>query len=96
MYVFAYGLKNLLAPLYALQIAQQVLVNNGFEIFDAVQPGKVTMAGNHYGAGVMVTVVAMDCEGGAAIVINSFTPNQASVESARTMLDAVLTAVQQG
>ena len=96
MYVFAYGLKNLLAPLYALQIAQQVLVNNGFEIFDAVQPGKVTMAGNHYGAGVMVTVVAMDCEGGAAIVINSFTPTQASVESARTMLDAVLTAVQQG
>jgi hypothetical protein len=96
VYVFAYGLKNLLAPLYALQIAQQVLVNNGFEIFDAVQPGKVTMAGNHYGAGVMVTVVAMDCEGGAAIVINSFTPNQASVESARTMLDAVLTAVQQG
>ena len=96
MYVFAYGLKNLLAPLYALQIAQQVLVNNGFEIFDPVQPGKVTTAGNHYGVGVMVTVVAMDCEGGAAIVINSFTPNQASVESARTMLDAVLTAVQSG
>ena len=96
MFCFAYGYKCYLAPLVALQIAQQVLVNNGFEIFDAVQPGKVTMAGNHYGAGVMVTVVAMDCEGGAAIVINSFTPNQASVESARTMLDAVLTAVQQG
>ena len=96
MFVFAYGLKNHLAPLYALQIAQQVLVNNGFEIFDPVQPGKVTTAGNHYGVGVMVTVVAMDCEGGAAIVINSFTPNQASVESARTMLDAVLTAVQSG
>jgi len=96
VFVFAYGLKNLLAPLYALQIAQQVLVNNGFEIFDAVQPGKVTMAGNHYGVGVMVTVVAMDCEGGAAIVINSFTPNQASVESARTMLNTVLAAVQSG
>lgn len=94
MFVFAYGLKNYLAPLAALQIAQQVLVNNGFEVFDPVQPGKVTTAGNHYGAGVMVTVVAMDCEGGAAIVINSFTPNPASTDSARAMLDAVLTAVQ--
>jgi hypothetical protein len=94
LFVFAYGLKNYLAPLAALQIAQQVLVNNGFEVFDPVQPGKVTTAGNHYGAGVMVTVVAMDCEGGAAIVINSFTPNPASTDSARAMLDAVLTAVQ--
>ena len=96
MFVFAFGLKNYLAPLYALELAQQVLVNNGFEIFDPVQPGKVTTAGNHYGVGVMVTVVAMDCEGGAAIVINSFTPNQASVESARTMLNTVLAAVQSG
>ncbi len=94
MFVFVYGLKNYLAPLAALQIAQNVLVNNGFEIFDPVQPGKVTTAGNHYGVGVMVTVVAMDCEGGAAIVINSFTPNAAATDSARAMLDAVLTAVQ--
>lgn len=94
MYCFAYGVKNYLMPLAALQIAQQVLINNGFEVFDPVQPGKITMAGNHYGVGVMVTVVSMDCEGGAATVINAFTANQNQIEAARTMADTVCMAIQ--
>ena len=94
MFSFAYGIKNYLAPLAALQIAQQVLVNNGFEVYDPVQPGKVTLGGNHYGAGVMVTVVSLDCEGGAATVINAFTANQNCIQAARTMADTVCMAIQ--
>ena len=94
MFCFAYGYKCYLAPLVTLQVAQQVLVNAGFEIFDPVQPGKVTMAGNHYGAGVMVTVVSMDSDGGSATVINAFTPNQAGIDSARSMADNVLATIQ--
>lgn len=94
MFCFAYGYKCYLAPLVALQIAQQVLINSGFEIFDPVQPGKITMAGNHYGGGVMVTVVSMDSDGGSATVINAFTANQAAVDSARSMADTVLVTIQ--
>jgi hypothetical protein len=75
-------------------VAQQVLVNSGFEIFDPVQPGKITTAGNHYGFGVMVTVVSMDSDGGSATVINAFTANQAALQAARTMADTVLAAIQ--
>ncbi|MFM7207924.1 MAG: hypothetical protein ACKO4T_14780 [Planctomycetaceae bacterium] len=95
MFCFAYGYKCLLPPLAALQVAQQVLINSGFEIFDPVQPGKITTAGNHYGVGVMVTVVSMDSDGGSATVINAFTANPAAVPSAREMADAVLVAIQQ-
>jgi len=94
VFCFAYGYKCYLAPIVALQVAQQVLINSGFEIFDPVQPGKITMAGNHYGAGVMVTVVSMDSDGGSATVINAFTANQAAVDSARSMADTVLVAIQ--
>jgi hypothetical protein len=95
MFCFAYGYKCYLAPLAALQVAQQVLINSGFEIFDPVQPGKVTTAGNHYGVGVMVTVVSMDSDGGSATVINAFTANQLSIDAARQMADTVLAAIQQ-
>ena len=94
MFCFAYGYKCYLAPLVALQIAQQVLINSGFEIFDPVQPGKITTAGNHYGAGVKVTVVSMDSDGGSATVIIAFTANQAAVDSARSMADTVLATIQ--
>ena len=94
MFCFAYGYKCYLAPLVALQVAQQVLINSGFEIFDPVQPGKITTAGNHYGVGVMVTVVSMDSDGGSATVINAFTANQTAIDSARSMADTVLSAIQ--
>lgn len=94
MFCFAYGYKCLLPPLMALQVAQQTLVDAGFEIFDPVQPGKITTAGNHYGVGVMVTVVSMDSDGGSATVINAFTANQLAVPSARQMADTVLMAIQ--
>lgn len=95
MFCFAYGYKCYLAPLAALQVAQQVLANAGFEIFDPVQPGKITTGGNHYGMGVMVTIVSMDSDGGSATVINAFTPNQAAVPAAREMADVVLATIQQ-
>ncbi len=95
MFCFVYGYKCYLPPLAALQVAQQVLVNAGFEIFDPLQPGKITIGGNHYGAGVMVTVVSMDSDGGSATVINAFTPNEAAVQAAREMADTVLVSIQQ-
>jgi len=94
VYYVAYGHKCGLAPIVTLQIAQQVLLNAGFEVFDPVQPSKVTMAGSHYGAGVMVTVVALDSDGGSATVINAFTANQAAMDSARTMVNEVLVTIQ--
>jgi len=41
-----------------------------------------------------VTVVSMDSDGGSATVINAFTANQAAVDSARSMADTVLVALQ--
>lgn len=95
MFCFAYGYKCYLAPLTALQVAQQVLVNAGFEIFDPVHPGKITTAGTHHGVGVMVTVVSLDADGGSATVINSFAPHQAAAPAARQLADTVLLAIQQ-
>ncbi len=63
MYYFAYGFKKLCPPLYALQVAEQALVNAGFSVFDPVAAGKVTLGGTQVADGAMVTVVAMDCEG---------------------------------
>lgn len=95
MFCFAYGYKCCLAPLTALQVAQQVLFHAGFEIFDPVQPGKITTAGTHHAAGVMVTVVSLDSDGGSATVINTFAPHQAAAPAAREMADTVLAALQQ-
>jgi hypothetical protein len=91
--VFAYAgaVKTYLAPLAALDIAQQLLIQSGFQIFDPLQPGKVTVCGEHP-AGVLVTVVSIDCEGGSATVINCFSPTDAA--SAQQMMLTVLQTIQ--
>lgn len=91
MFAYAAAIKTYFAPVAALDIAQQVLVQSGFQIFDPLQPGKLTVGGEHP-AGVLVTVVSIDCEGGAATVVNSFSPSDAA--SAQQMMMAVYQAIQ--
>ena len=93
MHYFAYGFKKPLAPLFALQIAQDAMVNAGFTVFDQVAPGKVTLGGTQAEVGVMVTVVAMDCEGGAAVVVNGFCANDFSIDAMRALTEGVAGAV---
>lgn len=64
MYYFPYGIKKPIAPLLGLQVAQQAIVNAGCTVFDPLAPGKVTLGGTQTQVGVIMTVVAMDCEGG--------------------------------
>ena len=94
MYYFAYGFKKPIAPLLCLQIAQQNLANAGFTLFDPVQPGKVTLGATHTDAGVMVTVVAIDGEGGAAVVINSFCASDLAVDSAKMVAESVYNGIE--
>ena len=93
MYYFAYGFKKPIAPLLALQVAQQAMVSAGFTVFDPVAPGKITLGGTQTQAGVLVTVVAMDCEGGAAVVVNGFCANDLAVDSARSFAENIAGAV---
>jgi hypothetical protein len=93
MYYFAYGFKKLIDPLLALQVAQQAMINAGFTVFDPVAPGKITLGGTQTQAGVMVTVVAMDCEGGASVVVNGFCANDLAVDAARNLAEHVAAAV---
>lgn len=72
MNYFAYAFKKPALPMPVLEYAQGVMIDAGFTIFDPVAPGKVTLGGTHVPAGVMVTVVAVDCEGGAAVVVHGF------------------------
>jgi hypothetical protein len=94
MYAFAYAIKSYLNPLVALQVAQQTLVNSGFQIFDAAQPGKITVGGTHPGAGILVTAVSLDCEGGSATVINAFCPHQGAAQSAQQMAETLFATIQ--
>ncbi|MCE2725394.1 MAG: hypothetical protein LW698_01265 [Planctomycetaceae bacterium] len=94
MFAFAYAIKSYLQPLVALQVAQQTLANAGFQIFDVAQPGKVTVGGTHPGAGILVTAVSIDCEGGSATVINAFCPHQAAAPSAQQMAETVFATIQ--
>ena len=82
-----------IAPLLALQVAQQAMVSAGFTVFDPVAPGKITLGGTQTQAGVLVTVVAMDCEGGAAVVVNGFCANDLAVDSARSFAENIAAAV---
>jgi hypothetical protein len=41
----------------------------------------------------MVTVVAMDCDGGAAVVVNGFCANDLAVDSARSFAENIAAAV---
>jgi hypothetical protein len=91
VYAYAAAIKTYLAPLAALEIAQQLLVQSGFQIFDPLQPGKVTVCGEH-AAGVLVTVVSIDCEGGSATVVNSFSPGDPA--SAQQMMMTVYQTIQ--
>ena len=92
MFAFAYAIKSYLNPLVALQVAQQTLANSGFQIFDVAQPGKVTVGGTHPGAGILVTAVSIDCEGGSATVVNSFSPTDAG--AAQQMMVNVYQTIQ--
>lgn len=91
MFAYAAAIKTCHAPLAALEIAQHVLVQSGFQVFDPLQPGKITVGGEHP-AGVLVTVVSIDCEGGAATVVNSFSPHDPN--SAQQMMAAVYQTIQ--
>lgn len=91
MFAYAGAVKTHLAPLAALDIAQQLLLQSGFQVFDPLQPGKVTVCGEHP-AGVLVTVVSIDCEGGSATVVNSFSPTDAS--AAQQMMLTVFQTIQ--
>jgi hypothetical protein len=91
MFAYAGGIKTLLAPVTALEIAQNVLLQSGFHIFDPLQPGKVTVCGEH-AAGVLVTVVSIECEGGSATVVNAFSPSDAA--SAQQMMVTVYQTIQ--
>lgn len=91
MFAFAAAIKTYLAPLAALEISQHLLVQSGFQIFDPLQPGKVTVCGEHP-SGVLVTVVSIDCEGGSATVVNSFSPHDAA--SAEQMMMTVYQTIQ--
>ena len=91
MFAYAAAIKTYLAPLAALEIAQHVLVQSGFQIFDPLQPGKVTVCGEH-SAGVLDTIVSVDCEGGSATVVNSFSPQDAA--SAQQMMMTVYQTIQ--
>ena len=91
MFAYAAAIKTYLAPLAALQIAQEVLVQSGFQVFDPLQPGKITVCGEH-SAGVLVTVVSIDCEGGSATVVNAFSPHDAA--ATQQMVAAVFQAIQ--
>lgn len=68
----AWAFKKPAPPLAVLQFAQGALVDSGFTVFDVAAPGKPTLGGTHVPAGVMVTVVAIDCEGGSAVVVHGF------------------------
>ena len=91
MFAHAAAIKSYLAPLVALEVGQQVLCQAGFQIFDPLQPGKITVGGEHP-SGVLVTVVSIDCEGGSATVINAFSPNDAA--SAQQMMMTVYQTIQ--
>ncbi len=94
MYSFATAIKSYLAPVVALQVAQQVLVNSGFQVFDPVQPGKITVAGSRDDMGLMVTVVSVDCEGGSATFTNAVCVHEQVAPSAQEMANAVFAAIQ--
>lgn len=94
MFAFVAAIKSYLAPVVALQVAEQVLRNSGFQIFDPVQAGKITVCGEHPQAGIVATVAAIDCEGGSAAVINSFCPHEAGAASAQQMTGTIYTAIQ--
>ena len=94
MFAFAYAIKSYLNPLVALQVAQQTLANSGFQIFDVAQPGKVTVGGTHPGAGILVTAVSIDCEGGSATVINAFCTHELAAASAQQMAEMVYATIQ--
>jgi len=91
MFAHAAAIKSYLAPLVALEVAQQVLCQSAFQIFDPLQPGKITVGGEHP-AGVLVTIVSIDCEGGSATVVNAFSPQDAA--ATQQMVAAVFQAIQ--
>jgi hypothetical protein len=94
MYYYAYAVAKPVASQVALQIAQQTLVNAGFQIFDPLQPGKLAIAGTHLGAGVMVTVVAIDNPGGCSVAVNGFCTCESAYPDAQSMAETVGGAIQ--
>jgi hypothetical protein len=91
MFAYAAAIRTYLAPLAALEISQHLLVQSGFQIFDPLQAGKITVCGEHP-SGVLVTVVSIDCDGGSATVVNSFSPHDAA--SAQQMTATVCQTIQ--
>lgn len=90
MFYFVFGIKKPIASLLSLELADRTLRDAGYNVFDPVRPGKITVAASHVGLGILVTVLAIDAEGGTATTINSFCTVQASVEIARITAETIV------
>lgn len=93
MNYFAYAFKKPALPMPVLEYAQGVMIDAGFTVFDPVSPGKVTLGGTHVAAGAMVTVVAIDCEGGSAVVVHGFCAHDMAVAGMRTLAEQIAGAI---
>lgn len=93
MNYFAYAFKKPAPPMPVLEYAQGAMIDAGFTVFDPVSPGKVTLGGTHVPAGVMVTVVAIDCEGGSAVVVHGFCAVDPAVGTMQALTEQVAGAI---
>lgn len=93
MNYFAYAFKKPALPMPVLEYAQGVMIDAGFTIFDPVAVGKVTLGGTHVPAGVMVTVVAVDCEGGSAVVVHGFCAVDVVAGTMRALAEQIAGAI---
>lgn len=93
MNYFAYAFKKPALPLAVLEYAQGTMIDAGFTVFDPAAPGKVTLGGTHVPAGVMVTVVAMDCEGGSAVVVHGFCASDMATGTMRALAEQIAGAI---
>lgn len=93
MNYFAYAFKKPALPMPVLEYAQGAMIDAGFTIFDAVAPGKVTLGGTHVPAGVMVTVVAMDSDGGSAVVVHGFCAHEMAAGTMQALAEQIAGAI---
>lgn len=95
MIFYIFGIKKPIAPLFSLQVAERTLRDAGYNVFDPASNGKITVAASHDGLGIMVTVLALDADGGTATTINAFCTAPASGEVARITAEALFNNINQ-
>ena len=89
MIFYVFGIKEPIAPLFSLQVAERTLRDAGYNVFDPASNGKMTVAASHAGLGIMVTVLALDADGGTATTINAFCTAEAAGGVARITAEAI-------